>query len=161
MPFIYKLIYTFIAQTYLKQTFEEKKSDPLSIYNICFYRMVWFRQHTKKKTNEKRIKVWVSRYFGVEGSDLFSSTCGFYIWICTVDIMWLYNCFFRFLFLKVTFWNNAWFSCMIMHDFWTYLSWPAVMVIGLYWNQWSFACPAFVYGIKLSPFNYDMKCFLQ
>lgn len=159
MPFIYKLIYTFIAQTYLKQTFE-KKNRTLFLY-ICFYRMVWFMQHTKKKTNEKRIKVWVSRYFGVEGSDLFSSTCGFYICICTVDIMWLYNCFFRFLFLKVTFWNNAWFSCMVMHDFWTYLSWPAVMVIGLYWNQWSFACPAFVYGIKLSPFNYDMKCFLQ
>lgn len=40
MPFIYKLIYTFIAQTYLKKTFEKKKSDPLCIYNICFYRMV-------------------------------------------------------------------------------------------------------------------------
>lgn len=157
MPFIYKLIYTFIAQTYLKQTFEKKKSDPLSIYNICFYRMVWFMQHTKKKTNEKRIKVWVSRYFGVEGSDLSSSTCGFYM-----DMHCWYYVAVQLLFQIPFPWSNVLKLCVIlMHDLWTYLSWPAVMVIGLYWNQWSFACPAFVYGIKLSPFNYDMKCFLQ
>lgn len=36
MPFIYKLIYTFIAQTYLKQTFE-KKNRTLFLYIIYVF----------------------------------------------------------------------------------------------------------------------------
>lgn len=79
MPFIYKLIYTFIAQTYLKKTFE-KKNRTLFLYIIYVF-IEWsdLCSIQRKKLMKKGLKVWVSRYFGVEGSDLFSSTCGFYM----------------------------------------------------------------------------------